>query len=165
MADRGTAPHGTLTIGELATRSGLTVSALHFYERKGLLSSERTDGNQRRYRREALRRVAFIRVSVRVGISLADIRSALDSLPAGRTPNAADWARLSSLWRAELDARITALQHLRNDLDDCMGCGCLSLGRCTLRNNADELGAKGPGPQRWTDGATDAATGQGAIPV
>jgi len=106
-----------ITIGELSRRSGVAASALHFYERNGLIESERTDGNQRRYRRDALRRVAFIRVSQRVGIPLKDIRSALDSLPEGRTPNKRDWARLSQRWRDELDARIRQLEHLRGDLD------------------------------------------------
>lgn len=139
----------SLTVGVLAERSGVAVSALHFYERKGLLSSERTDGNQRRYRRDALRRVAFIRVSQRVGIPLADIRTALDSLPESRTPTKADWARLSRLWKSELDARIADLQHLRNDLTECIGCGCLSLTRCTLQNPGDRLGASGAGPRLW----------------
>ncbi|MGO4105482.1 redox-sensitive transcriptional activator SoxR [Leifsonia sp. YAF41] len=138
-----------LTVGVLAERSGVAVSALHFYERKGLLSSERTDGNQRRYRRDALRRVAFIRVSQRVGIPLADIRTALDSLPESRTPTKADWARLSRIWKSELDARIADLQHLRNDLTECIGCGCLSLNRCTLQNLGDRLGASGAGPRLW----------------
>jgi MerR family redox-sensitive transcriptional activator SoxR len=140
-----------LTVGELAERSGIAVSALHFYERKGLLVSERTSGNQRRYRRDALRRVAFIRVSQRVGIPLADIRTALESLPEGRTPTKRDWARLSSHWRRALDARIAALEHLRNDLTGCIGCGCLSLRTCALQNPDDALGATGDGigPRRW----------------
>ncbi|GAB3535636.1 hypothetical protein GCM10027403_13690 [Arthrobacter tecti] len=96
-----------------------------------------------------LRRVAFIRVSQRVGIPLRDIRGALDSLPEGRTPTKRDWSRLSSLWRSELDARITALEHLRRDLDGCIGCGCLSLKSCTLQNPADELGRGGAGARRW----------------
>ncbi|MEJ1089136.1 redox-sensitive transcriptional activator SoxR [Microbacterium sp. Mu-80] len=145
-----------LTIGELSSRSGVAASALHFYERNGLLISERTDGNQRRYRRDALRRVAFIRVSQRVGIPLKDIRSALDSLPEGRTPTKKDWARLSQRWRDELDARIRQLEHLRGDLDGCIGCGCLSLTSCSLQNPADVLGREGTGPRRWL------STGAGA---
>ena len=141
--------HHALSIGELSDRSGVAPSALHFYERNGLISSERTPGNQRRYRRDALRRVAFIRVSQRVGIPLKDIRAALDSLPEGRTPTKRDWSRLSRLWRAELDARIEALEHLRSDLDGCIGCGCLSLKACTLQNPADTLGDAGTGPRRW----------------
>jgi MerR family redox-sensitive transcriptional activator SoxR len=145
--------HRVLTVGELSERSGVAVSALHFYERKGLISSERSAGNQRRYRRDALRRVAFIRVSQRVGIPLADIKAPLDSLPEGRTPTKRDWARLSSRWRSELDARIAALEHLRNDLTGCIGCGCLSLRTCSLQNPHDELGetGTGTGPRRWDD--------------
>ncbi|MBT2553404.1 redox-sensitive transcriptional activator SoxR [Arthrobacter sp. ISL-5] len=147
-------PHQTagthaLSIGELSQRSGVAPSALHFYERNGLITSERTLGNQRRYGRDMLRRVAFIRVSQRVGIPLKDIRTALDSLPEGRTPTKRDWSRLSRLWRSELDARIEALHHLREDLDGCIGCGCLSLKACRLQNPSDELGAGGSGPVRW----------------
>ncbi|GAB3807649.1 redox-sensitive transcriptional activator SoxR [Humibacter antri] len=143
--------HRMLTVGELSERGGVAISALHFYERKGLLASERTTGNQRRYRRDALRRVAFIKVSQRVGIPLAEIRAALESLPEGRTPTKRDWARLSSHWREALDARIAALEHLRNDLTGCIGCGCLSLRTCTLQNPDDTLGetGDGTGPRRW----------------
>ncbi|WP_154793676.1 redox-sensitive transcriptional activator SoxR [Occultella kanbiaonis] len=143
-----------LTVGELSARSGVAPSALHFYEREGLISAERTAGNQRRYRRDTLRRVAFIRVSQRVGVPLARIRLALDSLPAGRTPTKADWARLSRMWRSELDERIAALEHLRDDLTGCIGCGCLSLRTCTLQNPSDTLGATGTGPRRWDDVTT-----------
>jgi MerR family transcriptional regulator, redox-sensitive transcriptional activator SoxR len=140
-----------LSVGDVASRSGVAVSTLHFYERQGLIASERTAGNQRRYRRDVLRRIAFVRVSQRVGVPLADIRAALDSLPAGRTPTKKDWARLSRLWRTELDQRIRDLQHLRDDLTDCMGCGCLSLRTCALQNPSDELAAEGAGPRRWAD--------------
>lgn len=140
-----------LTVGELSERSGVAVSALHFYERQGLIASTRTAGNQRRYRRDTLRRVAFIRVSQRVGVPLADIREALAGLPEGRTPTKKDWERLSRLWRAELDQRIRDLEHLRNDLTGCIGCGCLSLRTCALQNPSDELGAEGSGPRRWVD--------------
>ncbi|WP_163542489.1 redox-sensitive transcriptional activator SoxR [Occultella kanbiaonis] len=143
-----------LTVGELSARSGVAPSALHFYEREGLISAERTAGNQRRYRRDTLRRVAFIRVSQRVGVPLARIRLALDSLPSGRTPTKADWARLSRMWRSELDERIAALEHLRDDLTGCIGCGCLSLRTCTLQNPSDTLGATGTGPRRWDDVTT-----------
>jgi MerR family redox-sensitive transcriptional activator SoxR len=146
-----------LSVGDLSNRSGVAVSALHFYERQGLIESERTAGNQRRYRRDVLRRVAFIRVSQRVGVPLADIRVALDSLPEGRTPTKKDWARLSRLWRDELDERIRSLEHLRNDLTGCIGCGCLSLRTCALQNPSDELGAEGPGPRRWIDADAEAA--------
>lgn len=137
----------TLSVGHLARRSGVTVSALHFYEAKGLISSSRTDGNQRRYARETLRRVAFIRVSQRVGISLADVGAALATLPADTAPTRVDWARLSSGWRAELDARMAQLKRLRDTLDDCIGCGCLSIDRCRLRNPLDKLGQEGAGPR------------------
>ncbi|MGH2557498.1 MAG: redox-sensitive transcriptional activator SoxR, partial [Thermomicrobiales bacterium] len=129
-----------LTPGQLAERSGVAVSALHFYERQGLLHSRRTAGNQRRYPRETLRRVAFIRVSQRVGIPLAEIRAALGSLPDGRTPRREDWAKLSARWRHDLDTRIEQLVRLRDELTNCIGCGCLSLDRCALANPYDELG-------------------------
>jgi MerR family redox-sensitive transcriptional activator SoxR len=136
-----------LTPGELAERSGVAISALHFYERQGLISSRRTEGNQRRYARETLRRVAFIRVSQRVGIPLADIRAALDTLPDGKTPGRAEWAELSARWRNELNARIEQLIRLRDNLTSCVGCGCLSLDRCALANRHDRLGDDGPGPR------------------
>ena len=139
-----------LTPAQLAARSGVAISALHFYERQGLIRSRRTAGNQRRYARETLRRVAFIRVSQRVGIPLAQIRTALDTLPEGRTPTRDDWERLSALWRADLDRRIDQLVRLRDDLSGCIGCGCLSLDRCTLFNPGDALGAQGPGPRLLT---------------
>ena len=137
-----------LTPGQVAERAGITVSALHFYEREGLVTSVRTSGNQRRYHRDVLRRLAFVRVSQRVGIALADIRAALATLPDGRTPTKADWARLSRGWRDHLDARIDQLQRLRDGLDGCIGCGCLSLRTCTLNNPDDLLAATGPGPRR-----------------
>lgn len=137
-----------LTVGQLASRSGVAISALHFYESEGLIRSRRTPGNQRRYPRETLRRVAFIRISQRLGISLARIHEALALLPDKRTPHREDWARLSSVWRAELDERIEQLQRLRDDLTDCIGCGCLSLGICHLTNPRDVLGKQGPGPRR-----------------
>jgi MerR family redox-sensitive transcriptional activator SoxR len=137
-----------LTPGELSERSGAAVSALHFYEREGLISSRRTSGNQRRYPRHMLRRVAFIRVSQQVGIPLKEIKAALDSLPQDRAPTKANWARLSARWRDHLDARIDELQRLRDDLTGCIGCGCLSLRTCTLTNPADRLGQTGPGARR-----------------
>jgi len=137
-----------LTPGQLAERSGVAVSALHFYERQGLIQSRRTAGNQRRYPRETLRRVALIRVSQRVGIPLAEIRAALDTLPNGRTPDREDWAELSSRWRNDLDRRIAQLVRLRDELTNCIGCGCLSLDRCALSNPYDKLGDQGPGPRR-----------------
>jgi MerR family transcriptional regulator, redox-sensitive transcriptional activator SoxR len=137
-----------LSVGEVASRSGVAVSTLHFYEAKGLIASERSAGNQRRYPRDTLRRVAFIRVAQRVGISLADISAALATLPAGRTPDRADWARLSRSWHADLDQRIAQLKKLRDTLDDCIGCGCLSIDRCRLRNPLDTLATQGPGARR-----------------
>src|ERR1700689_4461425 len=115
-----------ITVGQLAARSGVTVSALHFYEAQGLVSARRTAGNQRRYPRAIIRRVAFIRASQRVGIPLARIKAALDTLPAGRTPTPKDWACLSQAWCQDLDERISALQDLRDRLTGCIGCGCLS---------------------------------------
>ncbi|GGM03297.1 redox-sensitive transcriptional activator SoxR [Deinococcus aerophilus] len=133
------------TPSQLAERSGLKVSALHFYEREGLIFSVRTAGNQRRYPRDTARRLAFIRAAVRVGVPLAAVRAALDTLPSGRTPTAADWARLSEGWRAELDDRIATLTRLRDDLGSCIRCGCLSLERCALFNPGDGYGARHPG--------------------
>jgi MerR family redox-sensitive transcriptional activator SoxR len=137
-----------LTVGQLAARSGVAVSALHFYEREGLISSRRTSGNQRRYRRDTLRRLALIRVAQRVGIPLSDVAAVLVLLPDGRTPSRKDWERLSQCWRAELDKRIHRLQQLRDDFTDCVGCGCLSIDRCRLANPYDRLGEDGPGPRR-----------------
>jgi MerR family transcriptional regulator, redox-sensitive transcriptional activator SoxR len=136
-----------LTVGEVAERSGVAVSAVRFYETEGLIQSTRNAGNQRRFPRETLRRVAVIKVAQRLGIPLSSIREALKSLPEGRTPNAADWNRLSARWRAELDDRIEKLQQLRNQLSTCIGCGCLSLTDCPLRNPLDSLAQQGPGPR------------------
>lgn len=137
-----------LTVGQLAARSGVAVSALHFYEREGLIVSRRTSGNQRRYHRDTLRRVALIRVAQRVGIPLAEVRAALRELPDGRTPTREDWQRLSRRWHEELDERIHRLQQLRDEFGECIGCGCLSIDRCVLANPYDELGRQGPGPRR-----------------
>lgn len=134
-----------LSVGELAARSGVAVSALHFYERQGLLRSSRNAGNQRRYGRDVLRRVAVIRVAQRAGVPLAEIRAALDTLPDARTPTREDWRRLSHGWRSALDARIAQLSALREQLDGCIGCGCLSLRQCPLRNPDDIAAAQGPG--------------------
>jgi MerR family transcriptional regulator, redox-sensitive transcriptional activator SoxR len=134
-----------LTIGELAERSGVARSALRFYEDEGLIDSERTGGNQRRYARATLRRVAFVRAAQKIGLSLDEIRDALATLPDNRTPTRADWERLSRQWRHLLDARITELARLRDDLTGCIGCGCLSLQRCRLYNPDDRAAAYGPG--------------------
>ena len=140
-------PGGTLSVGEVAKRSGVAVSTLHFYETKGLIRSLRTEGNQRRYPRGVLRRVAVIKVAQRTGIPLASIQAALARLPQGRAPTAEDWADLSRTWRAELDERIRRLSQLRDQMDDCIGCGCLSLKTCPLRNPQDALGEQGSGPR------------------
>ena len=136
-----------LTVGEVAARSGVAVSAIHFYESKGLIKGWRTEGNQRRYPREVLRRVAVIKISQRVGIPLNAIREALLSLPKGRTPTADDWGALSERWRTDLDDRITRLIKLRDELTGCIGCGCLSLDSCPLYNPGDRCSKQGPGPQ------------------
>ncbi|MDE1150082.1 MAG: redox-sensitive transcriptional activator SoxR [Azospirillaceae bacterium] len=137
-----------MSVGQVAERAGVAVSALHFYERQGLISSLRSGGNQRRYARDVLRRVAFIKAAQAVGIPLADIAAALAGLPDGRTPTRADWARLSALWRERLDQQILTLTALRDTLDQCIGCGCLSIEVCRLHNPADKLGALGPGARR-----------------
>lgn len=136
-----------LTVGEVSRRSGVPVSAIHFYERKGLISSRRNPGNHRRYPRDVLRRISIIKVAQRTGIPLAEIRDALDTLPRNRTPDTRDWQRLSSNWRAQLDDRIERLMRLRDQLSDCIGCGCLSISSCPLRNPWDELAEQGPGPR------------------
>lgn len=137
-----------LTPSEMSARSGVAVSALHFYEREGLITSRRTAGNQRRYARDTLRRVAFIRMSQRLGIPLARIRAALTTLPTDQVPTSKDWAKLSESWREDLDDRILHLQRLRDNLAGCIGCGCLSLKTCGLANPGDVLAGSGPGPVR-----------------
>ena len=136
-----------LTIGEVSARTGLSASALRFYEREGLLESTRSPGGQRRYAREVLRRVAFIRVAQSVGLDLGEIEAMLVSLPKSRTPNKADWARLSRGWRPMLDERIASLERLRDQLSDCIGCGCLSLRACALYNPSDRAAGLGSGPR------------------
>jgi len=138
----------SLTIGELAARSGVAPSALRYYERLGLIRAGRTSGNQRRYERAELRRVAFIRIAQQVGVSLEEIRTALRALPDSRTPTRADWARLSARWRDKLQERIDLLEGLRDELSGCIGCGCLSLQRCRLYNPGDALADEGPGARR-----------------
>jgi MerR family redox-sensitive transcriptional activator SoxR len=135
-----------LTIGELSARSGVATSAIRYYEQRGLVSSRRTTGNQRRYARATLRRLAFLRTAQRVGLALEEIEAALATLPSNRTPTKADWARLSRSWRPRLDAQIAQLERLRDTLDSCIGCGCLSLRRCALSNPDDVVAARGPGP-------------------
>src|SRR5919112_538062 len=134
-----------LTIGELSERSGIPASAIRYYEARGLVLSRRTSGNQRRYDRPTLRRLAFIRTAQRVGLSLEEVEAALATLPSSRTPTKADWSRLSRGWRPRLDARIAQLERLRDTLDSCIGCGCLSLRRCALSNPGDVVAPRGPG--------------------
>ena len=134
-----------LPVGEVAARSGFAPSALRFYEREGLIWASRTSGNQRRYERSVLRRLAFIRAARNVGLSLEEVAAALAELPDSRTPTKADWTRLSRSWRTRLDAQIAALEKLRDGLDSCIGCGCLSLQRCAMSNPADIVRADGAG--------------------
>ena len=134
-----------LTIGELSARSGVSQSALRFYEREGLISARRTDGNQRRYASVTLRRVALLQAGKAAGIPLERIRTALEALPAGKTPTKRDWERLSRSWARELDERIANLEAIRGRLTTCIGCGCLSLRTCGLLNAGDEASARGAG--------------------
>ena len=140
------------SVGQVAERSGISISALHFYEREGLILSARNAGNQRRYARDTLRRLAFIRASQRVGIPLAAIKKALDALPQQRTPREDDWAGLAAQWKEVLERQIEQLVRLRDDLTNCIGCGCLSFQRCLLVNPADTMAAEGPGPRRLLPG-------------
>ena len=149
---RGKTSFNELSVGQIAERAGVAISALHFYERNGLITSTRNPGNQRRYPRETLRRVAFIRASQRVGIPLADIRDALNALPDGRTPNPDDWAELAQRWQARLNENIDQLTRLRDDLTNCIGCGCLSLTTCHLTNPYDTMANEGPGARRLLPG-------------
>ena len=136
-----------LTIGQMASRSGVQTSALRYYESRGLISSDRTAGGQRRYARETLRRIAVIRVAQTVGLTLEEIRRALNELPQSRTPNRQDWEWLSQMWRGSLDGRIAELEALRDRLSGCIGCGCLSLENCGLFNPGDQAGDDGAGAQ------------------
>lgn len=141
-----TTPDKLLSVGQLAARSGVAVTALHFYETKGLIQSTRNAGNQRRYPRAMLRRVAVIKMAQRLGIPLAEIAAALAALPSDHTPTAEDWQRLSARWRDDLSRRIDEMVRLRDQLDGCIGCGCMSLKECPLRNRQDHLAEAGPGP-------------------
>jgi MerR family redox-sensitive transcriptional activator SoxR len=134
-----------LSIGEVSARSGVSASALRFYERQGLISSTRSYGNQRRYDRAVLRRIAFVQAGRAAGVTLAEIRTALSRLPSRRTPSRKDWEHLSNRWRDDLDARIETLQALRDRLTTCIGCGCLSIDQCDLLNPDDEASARGSG--------------------
>ena len=140
-----------LTIGALSERTGVAPSALRYYEAEGLISSTRSSGGQRRFARETLRRVSFVRVAQQVGLTLDEIQAALASLPDNRTPTKADWERLSSAWRPRIDRQIAVLERLRARLTSCIGCGCLSLKICQLYNPGDELAERGPGPHHIFD--------------
>ena len=137
--------NGTLSVGEVAERSGFAPSAVRYYEREGLISAERSDGGQRRFDRSVLRRLAFISAARHVGLSLDEVKAALDELPRSRTPNQSDWTRISRLWRKRLETEIDALVALRDGLDSCIGCGCLSLKRCAISNPHDVAATRGPG--------------------
>jgi MerR family transcriptional regulator, redox-sensitive transcriptional activator SoxR len=140
-----------LSIGAMSARTGVAPSALRFYEAEGLIHSTRTDGGQRRYPRDTIRRVSFIRVAKEVGLTLEDIEAALASLPAHRTPNKKDWERISTAWRPRIDHQILVLERLRDRLTGCIGCGCLSLQACRLLNPGDEAALRGPGPRYVLD--------------
>jgi MerR family transcriptional regulator, redox-sensitive transcriptional activator SoxR len=141
-----------LTIGEVAARCGVATSALRFYEDAGLIHSERTDAGHRRYPRPVIRVVAFIVFAQKVGLSLDEIRSELAKLPKNRTPERADWAKLSASWKKRIQERIAELERLQAGLTECIGCGCLSLDRCQLANPGDRVGRRGPGPRFWIEG-------------
>lgn len=148
MADtdsRAPSQNDWLAIGAFARRAGVSASTLRYYETQGLMSGGRSESGRRRYPRSSLRRIAFIRVAQQVGLTLEQIAAALATLPDGRTPTPGDWARLSAAWRPQLDARIAALTRLRDQLDSCIGCGCLSLQRCALYNAGDQAAASGGG--------------------
>jgi MerR family redox-sensitive transcriptional activator SoxR len=138
-----------LTIGDVAARSGVATSALRFYEERGLIRSERTSSGHRHFNRPVIRRVAFIVFAQRVGLTLDEIGEELAKLPADRVPTRTDWAKLSTAWSSRIDERIAELERLKQGLTECIGCGCLSLGRCQLANPGDRVGARGPGPRFW----------------
>lgn len=140
---------GLLTITEISRRSGVASSALRFYEERGLIASERAGSGHRRYPRAALRRIAFIVFAQKIGLTLDEIGAELARLPADRVPTRGDWARLSTVWKTRIDARITELERLREGLTECIGCGCLSISRCKLANPADKAARGGPGPRYW----------------
>lgn len=136
-----------LTIGAVSDRTGVATSALRYYEGEGLISADRNDAGHRRYPRAVLRRISFIQFAQRVGLSLEEIRTSLDTLPGNRTPTDRDWVRLSRSWRPRLDAHMAELQRLRDRLEGCIGCGCLSMSHCKVLNPGDEVAARGPGPR------------------
>jgi MerR family transcriptional regulator, redox-sensitive transcriptional activator SoxR len=146
----------SLTVGELARRTGVATSALRFYEERGLIHGERNLSGHRRYSRAMTRRVAFIMYAQRLGFSLDEIRAELDKLPRDRVPTGEDWDRLNRTWRARIDARISELQRLRDGLTACIGCGCLSLTHCAIFNPDDTAGSEGPGPRYWMEQSSEA---------
>ncbi|MFD0560167.1 MerR family redox-sensitive transcriptional activator SoxR [Stackebrandtia endophytica] len=141
-------PTDLLSVGQIAKRTGIAVSALHFYESQGLISAERTSGNQRRFRRHVLRRLSLIQVAKRMGIPLAEVAEVFAALPEDRMPSKRDWDRISRRWRAQLETRRRELERLERELTGCIGCGCVSLNRCRVLNPEDELGREGPGARR-----------------
>lgn len=141
-------PNDLLTIGDLARRTGLSVSSIRFYEEKGLVEPWRTSGNQRRFLRSDIRRLSFILIAQQLGLALSEIEAELKKLPHGRTPSARDWQKISKSIRGQLDQRIAQLERTRDRLDGCIGCGCLSLSQCKLYNKGDHLAAEGPGPRK-----------------
>jgi MerR family redox-sensitive transcriptional activator SoxR len=149
--------HTELTIGALSERTGVATSALRYYEAEGLIHASRSEGGQRRYTRETIRRVSFIRTAQQLGLSLEEIHEALAALPDKRTPTEKDWERLSRSWRPRIDAQIRMLERLRDRLDGCIGCGCLSLRHCRLLNPGDEVSVRGPGPRYVLDDEPPAA--------
>jgi MerR family redox-sensitive transcriptional activator SoxR len=149
-----------LTIGEVARRSGVASSALRFYEDRGLISSQRAGSGHRRYPRAVLRRIAFIVFAQRVGLSLDEIGGELEKLPGDRAPTRSDWTKLSSRWTERIDAQLAELERLRDGLSECIGCGCLSLGRCQLANPGDWAARLGPGPRYWIGDARSAQSGR-----
>lgn len=141
-------PDDSLSVGEMAHRTGVAVSALHYYEQLGLISSRRTSGNQRRYARHMIRRVSLILVAKRLGIPLSDVTEAFEPLPQGSQPTGHDWHRVATIWKETLSARRVQLERLERELQGCIGCGCLSMKACILLNSDDVLGSRGPGPHR-----------------
>ena len=154
-----------LTIGEVARRSGVAPSALRFYEDRGLIHAERTGAGHRRYARPVIRRVAFIVFAQKIGLTLAEIRVELDRLPHDRAPGKKDWQQLSATWTSRIDERIAELERLKEGLDDCIGCGCLSLDRCQLANPGDRLGRLGPGPVKWAGAPTSEVMAEATGPT
>ena len=139
-------PKYALTIGQVSERTGVATSALRFYEDQGLIHSERNEGNQRRFHRDVLRRVSFIRIAQQVGLSLREIGDVMSSLPDNRTPDRRDWEAVASSWKPRLDAQIALIERMKDRITGCIGCGCLSMEACPMFNRDDELGAEGPGP-------------------